>query len=81
MHTSLKILVLFLVFLGLPVSAQYLPSVSSVREATSIHVKKDGSSTAVTEVQRKIETQQGIDYLGEQRITYNSTLENVEVLG
>jgi len=32
------------------------------------------------EVQRKIETQQGIDYLGEQRITYNSTLENVQVL-
>jgi hypothetical protein len=32
------------------------------------------------EVQRKIETQQGIEMLGEQRITYNSTLENVEVL-
>ena len=80
MHTFLKTLVLFLVFLGLPVAAQYLPSISTVREVTSIHVNKDGSSTAVLEVQRKIETQQGIDYLGEQRITYNSTLENVEVL-
>jgi len=80
MHTFLKLLILFLVFLDLPVAAQYIPSVSSVREVTSIHVNKDGSSTAVTEVQRKIETQQGVDFLGEQRITYNSTLENVEVL-
>jgi hypothetical protein len=69
-----------LVLFGLPVAAQYRPSFSSVREVTSIHVNKDGSSVTLTEVQRKIETQQGIEMLGEQRITYNSTLENVEVL-
>lgn len=51
-----------------------------MREVTSIHVNKDGSSVTLMEVQRKIETQQGIEMLGEQRITYNSTLENVEVL-
>ena len=76
----LKPLLIALVLFGLPVAAQYRPSFSSVREVTSIHVNKDGSSVTLTEVQRKIETQQGIEMLGEQRISYNSTLENVEVL-
>ena len=80
MPNNLKPLLIALVLLGLPVAAQYRPSFSSVREVTSIHVNKDGSSVTLTEVQRKIETQQGIEMLGEQRITYNSTLENVEVL-
>jgi len=80
MYTFLKPIVLCLVFLGLPVAAQYLPSYSSVREVISIHVNKDGSSSSVMEIKRKVETPQGIDLLGEQRITYNSTLENVEVL-
>ena len=80
MPNNLKPLLIALVLLGLPVAAQYRPSFSSVREVTSIHVNKDGSSVTLTEVQRKIETQQGIEMLGEQRISYNSTLENVEVL-
>ena len=80
MPNTLKPLLIALVLLGLPVAAQYRPSFSSVREVTSIHVNKDGSSVTLMEVQRKIETQQGIEMLGEQRITYNSTLENVEVL-
>ena len=80
MQALLKLLVLFPIFLGLPVAAQFVPSVSSVSQVTSIHVKKDGSSVSIMEAQRKIETQQGIDFLGEQRITFNSTLENVEVM-
>ena len=79
-NALVKPFLIALVLLGLPVAAQYRPSFSSVREITSIHVNKDGSSVTTTEVQRKIETQQGIELLGEQRITYNSTLENVEVL-
>ena len=80
LNPFVKPLLIALVLLGLPVAAQYRPSFSSVREVTSIHVNKDGSSVTLMEVQRKIETQQGIEMLGEQRITYNSTLENVEVL-
>jgi hypothetical protein len=80
LNPLVKPLLIALVLFGLPVAAQYRPSFSSVREVTSIHVNKDGSSVTLTEVQRKIETQQGIEMLGEQRITYNSTLENVEVL-
>mgnify|MGYP003341418026 FL=1 len=79
-NALVKPFLIALVLLGLPVAAQYRPSFSSVREITSIHVNKDGSSVTTTEVQRKIETQQGIELLGEQRITYNSTLEKVEVL-
>ena len=77
MPNTLKPLLIALVLLGLPVAAQYRPSFSSVREVTSIHVNKDGSSVTLMEVQRKIETQQGIEMLGEQRITYNSTWEAV----
>jgi transglutaminase-like putative cysteine protease len=80
LNPLVKPLLIALVLFGLPVAAQYRPSFSSVREVTSIHVNKDGSSVTLMEAQRKIETQQGIEMLGEQRITYNSTLENVEVL-
>ncbi len=63
-----------------PAWAQYKPYFSSVREVVSFHVNADASSVMVMEITRKIETAQGISKLGEQKVSYNSTLENLEVL-
>ena len=63
-----------------PAWAQYKPYFSSVREVVSFHVNADASSVMVMEITRKVETAQGISKLGEQKVSYNSTLENLEVL-
>lgn len=60
--------------------AQYKPATTIVRDVTTIHVNKDGASTQSTESTVRIETQQGVQSSSEQRISYVSTLEDLQIL-
>jgi len=66
--------------LSVPAFAQYKPISSMVREITRIHVNKDGTSTEEVERTRRIDTAQGVRTFGEQKVTYTTGLESVEVL-
>ena len=71
---------LSLVAVSAQAQAQYQPSLSWVRESLSIQVNRDGSNTQVIERVLRVETEQGIRSAGEQRVSFNSALEDVEVL-
>ena len=71
---------LSLVVVPAQAQAQYQPSLSWVRESLSIQVNRDGSNTQVIERVLRVETEQGIRSAGEQRVSFNSALEDVEVL-
>jgi hypothetical protein len=60
--------------------AQYKPSYTVVKSYARFEVNKDASYTQFFEEQARVDTPQGIRLLGERKITYNSTLEGVEVL-
>ena len=60
--------------------AQYKPSYTVVKSSSKFEVNQDASYTQYLEEQARVDTQQGVRMLGERKITYNSTLENVEVL-
>jgi transglutaminase-like putative cysteine protease len=60
--------------------AEYKPSSSVVSVITHLHVNKDGSSTEDMEVLKRVNTAQAIRGLGEQKISFNGTLETVEIL-
>ena len=60
--------------------AQYKPSYTVVKSSSKFEVNQDASYTQYLEEQARVDTQQGVRMLGERKISYNSTLENVEVL-
>ena len=60
--------------------AQYKPSYTVVKSSSKFEVNPDASYTQHLEEQARVDTPQGVRMLGERKITYNSTLENVEVL-
>ena len=60
--------------------AEYKPSSSVVSVITHLHVNKDGSSTEDMEVRKRVNTAQAIRGLGEQKISFVSTLETVEIV-
>ena len=75
-----KIALGFLLCTSAVAFAQYKPSYTVVKSFTRIEVNKDASYTQFLEEQDRVDTLQGIRMLGERKITYNSTLEDVEVL-
>jgi len=66
--------------LGTVAFAQYKPAYTVVKSNSRYEVNKDASYTQYLEEQDRVDTPQGIRLLGERKITYNSTLEDVEVL-
>ena len=60
--------------------AQCKPSYTVVKSNSRYEVNKDASYTQYLEEQNRVDTPQGIRLLGERKISYNSTLEDVEVL-
>ncbi len=60
--------------------AKYEPPYTIVKDWVAINVMADGSSTETVEYCIRIETQSGVNIMGEQRISYVSTLEDVEIL-
>lgn len=61
-------------------SAQYRPTCTVVKNHVQIEINSDASYSQVMEVQYRIDTEQGIELLGERKITFNATLSDVEVL-
>ena len=60
--------------------AQYKPSYTVVKSNSKYEVNRDASFTQYLEEQSRVDTPQGVRLLGERKISYNSTLEDVEVL-
>jgi transglutaminase-like putative cysteine protease len=75
-----KIALVFFLLTSTVVFAQYKPSYTVVKSHSRFEVNKDASYTQFLEEQDRVDTPQGVRLLGERKITYNSTLENVEVL-
>jgi hypothetical protein len=57
--------------------AKYEPPYTVVKDQVSINVMADGSSTEAVDYCIRIETQAGVNIMGEQRLSYVSTLEDV----
>ncbi len=62
------------------VFAQYKPAYSVVKSNSKFVINRDASYTQYLEEQTRVDTPQGVRMLGERKISYNSTLEDVEVL-
>lgn len=62
------------------VHAQYKPPVSTVLSVASYHINKDGSYRQELENLTRIETAQGVNAFAEERLSYVSTLETLEVM-
>ena len=60
--------------------AEFIAPVSTEKSLVEIHVNKDWTVRQRMEVVKKVETEQGIALLGEQKITYNSVHERVQVI-
>ena len=60
--------------------AQYKPSYTVVKSNSKYQVNRDASYTQYLEEQSRVDTPQGVRLLGERKISYNSSLEDVEVL-
>lgn len=60
--------------------AQYKPPVSTVMAVTSYYVNKDGSYHQELESQTRIETAQGVNSYAEERLSYVSSLEDLEIV-
>ncbi len=69
-----------LLCMGTAALAQYKPSYTVVKSNSKYEVNRDASYTQYLEEQSRVDTPQGVSLLGERKITYNSTLEDVEVL-
>ena len=75
-----KITLFFLLIASASVFAQYKPSYTVVKSNSKYEVNRDASYTQYLEEQTRVDTPQGVRMLGERKISYNSTLEDVEVL-
>lgn len=62
------------------VHAQYKPPVSTVMAVTSYYVNKDGSYVQELESQTRIETAQGVNSFADERLSYVSSLETLEIV-
>jgi transglutaminase-like putative cysteine protease len=62
------------------VFAQYKPAYSVVKSNSKFVINRDASYTQYLEEQTRVDTPQAVRMLGERKISYNSTLEDVEVL-
>ena len=60
--------------------AQFVPSASQLRSVDSFHVKQDGRFTQTIESLLRVDTPQGVNAWGEQKITYNEKLEKLEII-
>ena len=60
--------------------AEYKPSYTVVKDFTTHHVAKDGSSSRIMERQYRVDTAQGVKLLSERKFYYSETLERAEVL-
>ena len=80
MHLSKLVLTIGLVFFCFGAYADYKPKMSYAQYHTEIRVHPDGSDEQTIELLMKIETQAGVSSMGEQTISFNSTLSNLEVL-
>ena len=60
--------------------AQYKPALTVVKNITTYQVARDATYSQTMEFQLRVETEKGIELAGEQKITYNSTMEVVEVV-
>ena len=81
MMKFLKYSFLWAVVLQIPLSfAEYVPQATYLKYAEHYKVNKDGSSEQIMEVLLRIDTENGVSKLGEQKVSFNSSLENVEVL-
>ena len=69
-----------LLCLGTAALAQYKPSYTVVKSNSKYEVNRDASYTQYLEEQTRVDTPQGLRLLGERKITYNATLEDVEIL-
>ena len=69
-----------LAFGSLSAIADYKPSATYVKYKGLVHVHRDGSDEQWLEVQIRVNTQAGVSGLGEQSISFNSTLSSLEVL-
>ena len=75
--------ILFSLFAGLVCNqalADYMPSVSTERSISEIHVFKDWRTRHRFEVTQQVETDKGIAVLGEQKLSYNSAHERIRVI-
>ena len=70
----------FLAFYSLCALADYKPNGTYVKYKSLLHVHHDGSDEQWLEVQIRVNTQAGVSGLGEQSISFNSTLSSLEVL-
>ena len=81
MMKFLKYSFLWAVVLQIPLSfAEYVPQATYLKYAEHYKVNKDGSSEQIMEVLLRIDTENGVSKLGEQKVSFNSSLESVEVL-
>ena len=78
-RSLLAILVLSFSLL-IPAYAEYKPSYTVVKDFTTHHVAKDGSSSRTMERQYRVDTAQGVKLLSERKIYYSNTLARAEVL-
>jgi transglutaminase-like putative cysteine protease len=60
--------------------AQYKPSCTVVKNHVQFEINSDASYSQWIEVEYRIDTEQGVQALGERKIVFNSTLADVEVL-
>jgi hypothetical protein len=60
--------------------AEFVAPVSTEKSLVEIHVNKDWTVRQRMEVVNKVETEQGIALIGEQKFTYNSAHERVRVI-
>ena len=77
----LKYSFLWAVVLLIPlVHAEYVPNATYLKYAEHYKVNHDGSSEQIMEVLLRIDTVNGVSQLGEQKVSFNSSLESIEVL-
>lgn len=65
--------------LGSQAHAQFQPSFTVVNSVETIHVRADGQYTQFSEAMMRAETRKGAEALGDFKITFNETLETLEI--
>ena len=81
MMKFLKYSFLWALVLQIPLSlAEYMPNGTYLKYAEHYKVNKDGSSDQVMEVLLRIDIENGVSKLGEQKVSFNSSLETLDVL-
>jgi len=75
-----QILIVVLALFCLVANAEYAPPISIGTSKESYVVNSDASVIQISESFIKIESQSGVDTKGKRSFSYNSKLENVEVL-